>query len=158
MSLSRGALRCLEQLKYYARQSGRAFPFQDTLARDLKRDSRTVRRYLFELVQTGHLQVIKRQHSSAEYVLSDVQSNVRSGDSILTEAKTLNLKEPAKKPMDVQEPEPYITLESGRQVINPAWQRVRDRIRAAHQDGRLHAARDREAYIAAIIRGETRAS
>jgi Helix-turn-helix domain len=91
MELSRGALRCLDRLKYYARQSGRAFPFQDTLARDLKRDSRTVRRYIFELVQTGHLQVLKRQHSSAEYVLSDVLSDVLSGDFILTEAKTLKL-------------------------------------------------------------------
>lgn len=72
LNLSRGARRCLEQLKYYARQSGRAFPFQKTLARDLKRGPRTVGRYISELVDSGAVKVIKRQHSSAEYVLSDV--------------------------------------------------------------------------------------
>lgn len=164
MKLSRGAQRCLSQLQYYARESGRAFPFQDTLARDLKRDERTVRRYVSELMRYGALKVVRRQHSSNEYVLSgeicgksgkSVRSDVRSGDSILSELKTLSIKgKPARKPPSVEIPSEYITLESGRKIINPAWQRVRDKIRKAHQDGRLHSARDRDAYVAAIIRGE----
>jgi hypothetical protein len=175
MALSRGAQRCLDRLRFYARQTGRAFPFQDTLAVDLKRDVRTVQRYISELVDFGAVKVIRRQHHSAEYVVSeeivacncgkadknvgsepsDVRSDVRSGDFILSEVKTLSLRKPARKPMGVEIPPEYITTASGRQVINPAWQRVRDKIRAAHQDGRLHSARDRYAYIAAIIRAES---
>lgn len=125
MKLSRGALRCLAQLQFYARSSGRAFPFQSTLARDLKRDSRTVRRYISELIQTGHLQVHKRQHSSAEYVLSDVLSDVRSGDFILTEVSLSNIK----KPVSAEIPAETITTPGGRTSINPAWIRYRDQAR-----------------------------
>lgn len=125
MKLSRGALRCLAQLQFYARSSGRAFPFQSTLARDLKRDSRTVRRYISELIQTGHIQVHKRQHSSAEYVLSDVLSDVRSGDFILTEVSLSNIK----KPVSAEIPAETITTPGGRTTINPAWIRYRDQAR-----------------------------
>ena len=85
-AVSRGALRCLRLLQSYAAVSGRAFPFQSTIAAQLEVDARTVRRYVRELVAAGQLQVQKRQHSSAEYkiqtgqnVRSDVRSGVRSG-------------------------------------------------------------------------------
>ncbi len=90
MNLSRGARRLLSLLQSYARLSGRAFPFQATLARKLDCDTRTIRRYVAELREAGLLNVQKRQHSSAEYfiqtgqnvrsgVRSDVRSDVRSG-------------------------------------------------------------------------------
>lgn len=76
----------------------------------------------------------------------------------------LNLKEviqeqeskPARKPMAVEIPREHITNEYGRPIVNPTWQRTRDAIRAGYQSGRIQNARNREAYIAAIIRGETK--
>ena len=77
-TLSRGARRCLAILQSYAAVSGRAFPFQATLAAKLDVSPRTVRRYLHELAAAGLVVVKKRQHSSAEYRLQTGQ-NVRSG-------------------------------------------------------------------------------
>ena len=90
MDLSRGARRCLELLQSYARSSGRAFPFQSTIAAKLGVGDRMVRKYIRELAQAGALQVRKRQHSSAEYVLrqeqkfrSEFRSEFRSGRRVL---------------------------------------------------------------------------
>lgn len=71
MSLSRGARRCLKLLQSYARVSGRAFPYRDTLARRLECHPGTVGRYLSELKAHGLVKVRQRQHSSAEYEIQD---------------------------------------------------------------------------------------
>ncbi len=122
MNLSRGARRLLSLLQSYARLSGRAFPFQATLARKLDCDTRTIRRYVAELREAGLLNVQKRQHSSAEYfiqtgqnvrsgVRSDVRSDVRSGTArglgglsggefgISNSADDVARKPPAKEPL-----------------------------------------------------------
>ena len=78
MQLSSGAQRLLRTLKSFARLSGRAFPFQKTLAAKLFRTVRTVQRWLAELVRAGLVTVQKRQHSSAEYSLKNVVSDVVS--------------------------------------------------------------------------------
>lgn len=81
-TVSRGARRCLALLQSYAAVSGRAFPYQATLAAKLDVSPRTVRRYLHELAAAGLVVVKKRQHSSAEYRLQtgqNVRSGVRSG-------------------------------------------------------------------------------
>jgi hypothetical protein len=82
VTLSRGARRLFDLLQSYARHSGRAFPFQKTLAGRMECADRTIRRYINELVAGGMLAVRKRQHSSAEYVIQtgqNVRSGVRSG-------------------------------------------------------------------------------
>jgi DNA-binding transcriptional MocR family regulator len=79
MQLSAGAKRLLQTLKSLARLSGRAFPFQRTLAAKLSRTVRTIQRWLAELVRAGLVSVQKRQHSSAEYHLENVVSGVVSG-------------------------------------------------------------------------------
>ena len=83
MQLSSGAQRLLRILKSLARLSGRAFPFQRTLRLMAAktgplRTVRTIQRWLAELVRAGLVIVKKRQHSSAEYQLQDVVSNVVS--------------------------------------------------------------------------------
>jgi hypothetical protein len=92
--MSRGALRCLALLQSYAAKSGRAFPFQKTLAAQLEVDVRTVKRYVHELCAAGELKVRRRQHSSAEYefqkgqnVPSNVPSGVPSGRRFLSEKR-----------------------------------------------------------------------
>ena len=151
------------------------------LAGATKLPLRTINRALSKLVEIG---AIERQRggrgtpskirvimSMEEFMAHQVKMAHQVAKSGPLNAKSgplsgaLNLKElskeesrQARKPMGVEIPPEYIALESGRQVINPAWKRVRDRLRAAHQDGRLHGARDRGAYIAAIIRRETERS
>lgn len=78
MKLSSGAQRLLRTLKSFARVSGRAFPFQRTLAGMFTKTIRTVQRWLAELVRAGLVTVQKRQHSSAEYSLKNVVSDVVS--------------------------------------------------------------------------------
>lgn len=64
MQLSRGALRCFRRLEWYARSTGEAFPFQATLAKDLKRSERSVRRFLTELRTAGLIKITKRGPTS----------------------------------------------------------------------------------------------
>jgi hypothetical protein len=66
VTISRGARQCFEYLR---KRGTRAFPFQETIARELGCKERQVRNYLFELKSAGVLVVKKRQRSSAEYVL-----------------------------------------------------------------------------------------
>ena len=118
MNLSRGARRLLDLLKSFARRSGRAFPFQKTLAEKLEVKIRTIKRWVRELREGGLIAVRRRQHSSAEYeiqkgqeyeiqkgqnVPSDVPSgveNVPSGHpvSLLTEVKSFSGGECARVP------------------------------------------------------------
>jgi len=110
MNLSRGARRLLDLLKSFARRSGRAFPFQKTLAEKLEVKIRTIKRWVRELREAGLIAVRRRQHSSAEYeiqkgqnVPSDVPSgveNVPSGHpvSLLTEVKSFSGGECARVP------------------------------------------------------------
>lgn len=80
MVLSRGAQRCFSFLKSLARFSGRAFPLQETVAIRLGCKRRMVRYYLAELREAGLIVATKkRQHSSAEYVLSQTGNDCRSG-------------------------------------------------------------------------------
>lgn len=70
LALSTGARRCLRLLASFAARSGKAFPFQRTLAEKLDCNIRTVSRYVRELRDAGVVQVQKRQQSSALYKLS----------------------------------------------------------------------------------------
>lgn len=67
--LSGGARRVYNQLKYYARGSGVAFPFHRLLASKLGFKPPTLRMYIAELRREGYVESRKRQHSSAEYRL-----------------------------------------------------------------------------------------
>lgn len=93
MQLSRGTRRLLTELKSYARHSGRAFPFQETLATRLGVDVRTIKRWVRELREAGQITVRRRQHSSAEYEIQkgqNVPSNVPSGaENVLSGAPYL---------------------------------------------------------------------
>lgn len=88
--LSVGSKRLFSLLRSYAARSGRAFPFQRTLAARLGVSDRQVRTYVKELRDAGFLDVRKRQHSSAEYSLrqeanfrSDFRSDFRSGGPLI---------------------------------------------------------------------------
>jgi AraC-like DNA-binding protein len=121
-----GARRLLRLLESYARLSGRAFPFQATLAQKLKCSDRTVRRYLRELCRAGRVGVVKRQHHSAEYrllavenVRSDVRSDVRSGAAHIgmsTEPE-LRASRPARKP-------PSFEVANYRTEFSEEWHRL----------------------------------
>ena len=154
-SLSRGARRCLQLLRSYAARSGRAFPYQATLAAQLDVKPRMVRYYLAELKAAGFVEkVLKRQHSSAEYCLSGCQSDCRSGPPYpITDLKpSITSEQQPRKPMAVEtnrEPKAYIpdpTGWSGSPILNPAWVAWRDR------ELRIGRARNPAAYRVAVER------
>ena len=149
-NLSRGARRCFQTLQSFARKSGRAFPFQSTLAAELEVDIRTVRRYIRELRIAGWISVEKRQHSSALYTIQTGQ-NVRSG--VLSEAK--NVRSERSGPYITErlttsdssaEPPTHIKTETGYTYLNPVWQQWRDR------EQRIRRANNPAAYRAALER------
>ena len=85
MHLSRDALRCLRLIEAYARKSGRAFPFQRTLAAQLGCTERTVQRFYHTLQAAGLIKIQRRgPHSAVVTVGSFVGSftkNVGSFES-----------------------------------------------------------------------------
>lgn len=155
MELSRGARRCLSLLQSFAAGSGKAFPYQDTLAKKLGVQPRMVRYYLAELKLAGLVEkVLKRQHSSAQYCLSDCRSDCRSGAPvIITEFKQSSSEQPARKPQGVEIPPMEIQNEYGRWIMNPAWPRYRELATSE----RVRRAKDPERYLAAIWARERRA-
>jgi Helix-turn-helix domain len=146
--LSSGARRCLFLLRSFAGKTGRAFPYQRTIADKLGVEPRMVRYYLAELKACGLVEkVLKRQHSSAEYCLSDCRSDCRSGSSTpITELKPITSDKLGRKPPTVEIPEECLRNEYGRVSLNPAFLRYRDL--AATE--RVRRARDPVRYLAAI--------
>jgi hypothetical protein len=155
MPLSRGASRCLSLLQSYAAGSGKAFPYQETIAKKLNVKPRMVRYYLAELKASGFVEkVLKRQHSSAQYCLSDCRSDCRSGEPVLiTELKLSTSEKLDRKPPGVEIPPMEIQNEYGRWIINPAWPRYRD---LANSE-RVRRAKDPDRYLAAVWARELQA-
>ncbi len=158
MNISAGALALFENLHSYARRSGRAFPFQATLAADAGGVStQMVRRWLLELKRANAVSVVKRQHSSAEYVLlktvaqlrSELRSELRSGVCIIGSSKAELKAEP------LAFPEPTTTNEYGRTEPNPEFEHLQRILRGAQE--RVRRARNPAAYERAIIQAELRA-
>jgi hypothetical protein len=151
LNLSRGACRCLEELLKCGGKVGRCFPYQQTLATRLGRDIRTVRRYISELIRTKHLQVIKRQRFSSEYVLSetlkmsglDVRSKAPSISvykTLNTEGRKLHAREAERKPVGKE----LIPSVSNEEYIEFCTHCARERIQVP---SRFEAAQIRQRFV-----------
>lgn len=156
MELSSGARRLSQLLQSYARLSGRAFPFQATLAKKLCCSDRTVRRYASELAKAGRLAIIQRQRHSAEYRLlpvHNVQANVQAG--VQAKSAYIGVSSSELRQSQLAMPEPTITNEYGRTEPNPEFEYLSGVLRNAL--GRIRNARNPLAYERAVIQAELRA-
>ena len=81
-SVSRGAERLLDLLRWYGQRFRRIHPFQSDIAEHLKLTSRQIRRYIRELRSLGILAAVRKfGRQAAEYIFSDewlAKQNVRS--------------------------------------------------------------------------------
>lgn len=68
--MSRGAWRCLNALRWYARGNSECWPKQATLAKKLGCGLRTVKRHIEELRGLGLVTSTQRPNSSCKYLLS----------------------------------------------------------------------------------------
>lgn len=69
MKLSRGARRTLRYLESLSHRTGQAFPFIQTIAKDIGCSVRSAKYYLAELRMLGYVESRKRQHTSALFTL-----------------------------------------------------------------------------------------
>lgn len=163
MHLSSGAMGLFKLLHSFARRSGRAFPFQKTLACRLHVSEQMVRRWLLELKTLQAVEVVKRQHSSAEYRLlktveklrSELRSELRSGAVHKGMSTDSELELAARSRPELAFPEPTITNEYGRTDPNPEFEHLQRVLRGAQE--RVRRARNPVAYERAIIQAELRA-
>ena len=121
--LSRGAHRALKFIKSYDFQKrGWSCPRQETLAKDLCVDQRTVKRYVAELVAKRYLSATRRPNSSSIY-----RFGLRSGQNVPTKG-TQNV--PADVPADV----PTIQLFLKQTNAPPSDQPRTPKTRIAHME------------------------
>lgn len=159
--LSPGARRLFRIIHRFINRYGKFFAGQAWLSNHFKVCVRTVGRWMRELISERYIDRTVRPNRSHSYrilkELSEPMSEPMSEPLKEEPSVVIPENKLARKPMQVEIPQEYVTV-GERQYLNPAWTRVRDAIREAHQSGRVQNARNREAYIAAIIRSETRAS
>jgi|ERR1700728_500489 len=130
------------------------------IAKRIRASVRSVKRWLAWLVSQGYVEVIRRPNQTSMYrIIKDLAPPMAPpmAPPLKEEpSEEPRVNKPARKPMQVAMPAEHITLASGRRILNPVWTRVRDAIRQAYQSGRVQNARNRDAYLAAIIRAESR--
>lgn len=88
-TLSRGAQRCLDLLKWYAARFRDVYPLQSTIAKNLGKQERQVRNYLTELKSAGLLQVKRDGPNPAMYVLLEQQPTAKNCRSFAAQIATL---------------------------------------------------------------------
>jgi len=168
--LSSGASRLLRLIRWFHSKCGACFPKQKFLAARLGCVTRTIQRYLAELVAAGLVSITRRGRTANEYTLlsvrapaQNVASNVASKrlPSIYTEsieettsASSTPVVAGVRLPFAgvFEMPEPTIRHAAGRVERNPAWSAVQDVLRGALE--RIQRARNPVAYERAVLQRE----
>lgn len=169
MKLSRGAIRCLARLLWYARRYKRVHPTQQKLAVGLEVSDRQVRTYLAELRGNGLVSV--HQGGNGRAALYSLTSGLTSGllpgcfpvpysepsinDVVMVEnfrAVEPQLSSVLQYKSKLAMPARTIQNEYGRECPNPEFYRIRGILENANE--RIRRARNPAAYERAILERE----